>query len=76
MTDSHKPEVVAARLLALGARRGAAQVLFHAAVQAKATDRRDLRQWTPGGFIPLPERKPTPHSNPANDHLPSSLPSA
>lgn len=73
---SHQLEVIPAarRLMALGAFRGSAQVLFNAALQRKAADRRDLTEWTPSGSVPLRPRKSAEHLNPANDHAtPSNL---
>lgn len=57
------------RLLGLGCHRGAAQILFNAAVQRQTADRSDLRQWTPGGMIPLGP-KAEKHLHASNDHLP------
>ena len=73
---SHQLEVIptARRLLGLGAFHGAAQVLFNAALQREAADRRDLTEWTPSGSVPLRPRKSAEHLNPANDHAtPSNL---
>lgn len=71
---SHQLEVIptARRLLGLGAFRGSAQILFNAALQRKAADRRDLTEWTPSGSVPLLPRKSAEHLNPANDHLEAS----
>lgn len=74
MTDQTQVIPAAGRLLGLGAFRGAAQVLFNAALQREAADRRDLTEWTPSGAVPLRTRQPTEHLNPANDHAtPSNL---
>lgn len=72
MTDQRQVIPTAARLLGLRAFQGAAQVLFHAALQREAADRRDLSQWTPSGPVPLRPRKTAEHFNPANDHASTS----
>lgn len=60
------PEIDCARtLLSFGAHRGAAQVLFHAALQREAKVRAALAAWSPNGPIPLILR-------PANDTTASS----
>ena len=68
MTDQTQVIPAARRLLGLGAFRGAAQVLFNAAVQRQAAERLDGSEWTPFGALPLRER-PEPHPHAANDHL-------
>ena len=69
MTD--QPEMIAAagRLVRLHAFRGAARVLFNAAVQRQAAEVTDLSQRPAFGR----RVKPTEHPAAANDHaLPSS----
>jgi len=66
MTDQTQVIPAARRLLGLGAFHGAAQVLFHAAVQRESAEARDLQQWSPAGKIPL-RRKAQKHPAAAND---------
>lgn len=74
MTDQAKVIPAARRLMGLRAFHGAAVILFNAALQREAADRRDLTEWTPSGAVPLRTRKSAEHLNPANDHVePSNL---
>jgi hypothetical protein len=75
MSDQSQVIPVARRLLGLGAFRGAATVLFNAAVQRQAAQVHDLRQWTPDGPRPI-RRKAEKHLHAANDHDRASKPSA
>ena len=72
MTDQTQAVRIAHRLAGLGCHRGAFQVLVNAAAQREAADRRNAREWTPSGFIPLRARQPQPHLHASNDHLPAS----
>lgn len=53
-------------LLAIGARGGAALVLFNAAIQRHAAERADATQWSIWGRLP-DRRQAAEHLNPAND---------
>lgn len=64
MTDQTKMALPAARrLLGLGARMGAAQVLFYAAIQRQAAEVTNLPQRPFGRRV-----KPQPKPHAANDH--------
>lgn len=67
-----QPEVISAarRLLQFGAFRGAATILFNAALQRQSAEVRDLKAWSPSG--PMPLRATQPHLHASNDHLPTS----
>lgn len=75
MSDQTQVIPVARRLIRLRAFRGAATILFNAALQREATDRSDLTQWTPSGPAPL-RLKPQKQLHAANDHDRASKPSA
>ena len=76
MADQSQVTAVARWLLRSGARRGATQVLFNAALQRQAAEERDRTEWTPSGRIPL-RRKPAEQPDPANDHVaPSQNPAS
>jgi hypothetical protein len=64
----HQPEVIstAHRLLQVGAFRGAATILFNAALQRQSAEVRDLKAWSPNG--PMPLRASQPHLHASNDH--------
>lgn len=68
-TDELQVIPLARRLIDGRAFRGAATVLFHAALQRQAAEVRQLTEWTPQGRLPL-RRKPAEHSDAANDHGP------
>lgn len=67
MADQSQVIAVSAGRLRHGACRGAAQVLFNAALQRQAAEERDRTEWTPSGPIPL-RRKAEPHLNAAERH--------
>lgn len=69
---SHKAQVIptAERLIRLRAFKGAATILFNAALQREAAEVRDLKAWSPNG--PMPLRASQPHLHASNDHLPAS----
>lgn len=69
MTDQPDVIPVADGLCRLSAFRGAAQILFNAALQRQAAEVRQLTEWTPQGRLPL-RRKAAKHSAAANDHGP------
>ena len=72
MTDQAQVIPTARRLMGLRAFKGAATVLFTAALQREAAEVRDARQWSPTGMIPLRSRQPAEHLHASNDHLPAS----
>ncbi len=62
-----QPDVIpaAGRLLRLHAFRGAAEILFNAALQGQAAKVPDLTEWTPDGPLPL-RRRPEKQLNATN----------
>lgn len=70
-TDQLQVIRLAGRLIDGRAFRGAATVLFNAALQRQAAEVRDLTQWSPQGRIPL-RRKAAPNLTAANDEHPAT----
>lgn len=72
MTDQSQVIPLARHLRSIGAFKGAAQVLFNAALQRQSAEVRDLKAWSPHG--PMPLRASQPHLHASNDHVePSNL---